>query len=174
MSKMYYNGVLLPELPSDITSYPYLFILRDVTEDKYKAYGSSHPFYVDNNLTTSSLELRTFDSNSEEKELTYYECTGDSWVIVETLSAYGYLYTLSDSDGEKCTLIWTNTDIPYDSEDSTEIYMYADEVCYSITKKKLSKFGDEIRRLSKSTEKMETNDMINFLENIENGEGVGF
>lgn len=179
MAKAYYNGVLLPELPSDITIYPYLLLVCSNEENKYSLYGCTHQFYMDNNITNSVLELKTFESNSEIKKRDIYNCTLDAseWTkIGQTQSSYSYVNEMTDA-----SLIWTNTDIPYDSEDSTEIYMRAsepildsEEECYSITKTKLSRFGDEIRRISGKTEPMETNEMIEFLKNIHSAEGVGF
>lgn len=163
MSKVYYNGILLPEIPSEYASeYPYHIIAK-----RYQSDGTSHYAYI---LTQSkaikyeSWEAVLIEDGSTAQTLT----TSDG----ETLKVGGILTNISLplEGANRYELIWSNYDIKYVSG---EIY-FKGEVAYKITQTKLSRFGDEIRRISGKTEQMETNEMLDFLSNIHSAEGVGF
>lgn len=163
MAKTYYNGVLLPEIPSEYASeYPYHIIAK-----RYQSDGTTHYAYV---LTQSKARMFTslntveVDDGSTVQTLTTSD--GETLKVGSTLTNI-----VLPLDGENYyEIIWSNYDIEcYPS--SNKPYFKGGEHSYAITKNKLAMFGDEIRRISGKTEKMETNEMLDILQSAEGIKG---
>lgn len=163
MAKYYYNGVLLPEIPSEYASeYPYHIIAK-----RYQSDGTSHYDYV---LTQSEARmftsLNTVEIEDGSMAQTLTTSDGETLKVGSTLTNI----VLPLDGANYYEIIWSN----YDIKDANGDIYFKGEVAYKITKTKLARFGDEIRRMSGKTEKMETNEMLEFLANIHSAEGVGF
>lgn len=116
MSKFYYNGVLLPEIPSDIvSSCPYVMILQSVNGKLY-TYGSKSKPYHQVKSSVNRLELPSGRNRS------LYSVEDDSWGEMDSSTKATYC-DLS----ETWTIIWSNFDVPSGSATSTTVYFYGSE-----------------------------------------------
>lgn len=163
MAKAYYNGVLLPEIPSEYAS-EYLY---HIIAKRFQLDGTTHYAYV---LTQSKARMFTslntveVDDGSTVQTLTTSD--GETLKVGSTLTNI-----VLPLDGENYyEIIWSNYDIEcYPS--SNKPYFEGGEHSYAITINKLVMFGDEIRRISGKTEKMETNEMLDILQSAEGIKG---
>jgi hypothetical protein len=113
MSKYYYNGVLLPEIPADVTDTKWV-ILHSPKSNTYTLYGSTTIwyFYATSNYpstiknVTGYCRMYSIASDGESWELRS-DSTGD-WLIVDTETSQ--------------SLFWSNHDIPNGSATATDIY----------------------------------------------------
>ena len=110
MAKLYYNGVLLPEIPADLlSSYPYRWI--SVKGSIYNLMLSPYPWYRKNeNLYTQTSTY------------VWYKTT-------ETAESWGFHKTFTDEGAfnYESNLVWANHDIPDGSATATEIYFEGSE-----------------------------------------------
>lgn len=114
MAKYYYNGVLLPEIPSDILAeYPYCWIRKNVTSGHYDLFFSKVAFYLIDSTTISGtdvlkpwyrIEIVTSEDSTE-------------WVYYKDSTANLGIDT-------NRPVLWSNHDIPNGSATSTTIYFY--------------------------------------------------
>ena len=109
MSKAYYNGMLLPEIPQEyLLEYPYFTILVFKTNKDFIAlFCSKHiPYY-----TNETLQLRD--------DVLRLEHRNEEWVEVASEGNYaGFNYW---------DIIWTSYNVPNGSETATSIYYYGNE-----------------------------------------------
>lgn len=117
MSKFYYNGVLLPEIPSDVLAeYPYCWIRNNTTSGNYDLiFGKQSWYFSDNTMNCQN-------SNDEKWYTlpisTSAEATG--WNFSQnTTGEFGI-----DSNR---TVLWSNHDIPNGSATATGVYFSATE-----------------------------------------------
>lgn len=110
MAKLYYNGVLLPEIPADLlSSYPYRWI--SVKGSIYNLMLSPYPWYRKNeNLYTQTSTYVWYQTTE----------TADSWGFHKTFTDEGAFNYASN-------LVWANHDIPDGSATATEIYFEGSE-----------------------------------------------
>lgn len=111
----YYNNILLPDLPSDIslTQYPYIWIRKnevdgyyDLTCGTHKNYYSSSKIYIDSGTQVwYRLPIDTVVDNSTE------------WVFFAPVSSPDY-WNITDMS----KICWSSFDIPSGSATSTTIY----------------------------------------------------
>ena len=105
MAKYLYNGVLLPEIPSDVLAeYPYAWIHTNHTE----LYVAKAPWYY-----TSKINYLSFGSITAENRVYKVSESGEEWTMT---------HTFTDNGGYTQYLFWSNHDIYH--IDSTEIYFY--------------------------------------------------
>lgn len=129
MAKYYYNGVLLPEIPSDVLAeYPYCWARENsdgVTFDflfgKYVWYCTDNIIYI------------------EVSKYLWYTCTADS-----TEMTYKTTYTDNGQFGLGNGVLWSNHNIPNGSSTSTDIYFYASEPVPEYIQKYLIKTDDKV------------------------------
>ena len=116
MSKYYYGGVLLTEIPyDDYAQCPYLMILQSTNGNIY-IYGSTSKPYYQVKSSVERLELPTGRTRS------LYNAEDGSWGAINSSTSATYC-NLS----ETWSIIWSNFNIPNGSETSTDIYFYASE-----------------------------------------------
>lgn len=107
MSKYYYNGVLLPEIPADVLAeYPYCIIL--LKNSVYKLIMAQRKWYM------ASSNLRVVDCGNAE-----FDSNGSDWGTGAYYQSFGNWPTNA--------LVWSNCDIPNNSETGTSIYFNGSE-----------------------------------------------
>lgn len=165
MAKFYYNGVLLPEIPSDVLAeYPYCLILLVADGIKFRLMFGTETWYV--NQERIYIKPSTY---------VIYQTTleSDSWVYETTYTDEG---NYSVANGIK----WSNHDIPNGS--STSVYIYlkgtdpVPEDCdyYQIKSSTLTSFADQARRLNGGTTDLLTpSQMLEIFESTEVGGSSG-
>lgn len=129
MAKYYYNGVLLPEIPSDVLAeYPYCWareyndgVTFDFLFGKYVWYCTDNIIYI------------------EVSKYLWYTCTADS-----TEMTYKTTYTDNGQFGFGNGVLWSNHNIPNGSSTSTDIYFYASEPVPEYIQKYLIKTDDKL------------------------------
>lgn len=179
MANYYYNGVLLPEIPTDGYLYHYI-VSCYMPEDNYTAYylySTNEKVYAEPIVTFTSLTMATESTYKThafaEDEMETWEDFGENTdTIIVNLGLVG------ESLRHTYTLIWTNTDIPNGSADATEIYMYASEPTlpvdntYSIKESTLKGIANSIRSKTGKTDSILTENMAREIEGISSGGGA--
>ena len=161
MAKFYYNGVLLPEIPSDVlAAYPYAWIRFNSENNQYQLYFSAHKWCYNqsNNCVCTNFSN---DTNVE------YTCVEEdkTW----TYSDKGY-WSISINDNRK--MVWSNHDI---LNDDNVVYNVGTEpvaetiTCYQIKESTLTSFGDQARRINGTTDKLTTAQMLEIFEGAGQG-----
>ena len=169
MAKFYYNGVLLPEIPSDVLAeYPYAFIGYVTTSGKYQILASKQPIY----LTNSTL---TRQNTNNEPYLSCFD--GDD---VWTIASGNYTWSIDSTR----ILKWSSHDIYQVVNSIPTVYFEATEPVpeieeevswYQIKKSTLTSFGDEARRLNGGTTlPLTTSQMLEIFENANAGIDGGY
>lgn len=120
MSKYYYGGVLLPEIPV-IEGYPYTFIRKDETNGNYDLiYSIKKPCYNGANIGyVTDGTIGTGDTHWYRIEIASVS-TATVWAFNKTIETWWGI------NAER-TVMWSNVDMPVGSETSTDIYFYASE-----------------------------------------------
>lgn len=121
MSKFYYNGVLLPEIPADVLAeYQYAWIRKNNISGNYDLMLSSKKWYFSsegeidiNNSITNCGEWYTITIKGSEN--------ADEWVFKQEIGSGNF-----GLDSSR-TVLWSNHDIPNGSETATTIYFYGTE-----------------------------------------------
>ena len=170
MAKYYYNGVLLPEIPSDVLAeYPYAWIRMNTAANAYDLYFSTEPFYL--------VAQETISGNGIVKPWYKTGYVGYD----ESASEWVYYKTSNSNLGFDSTLIilWSNHDIPNGSADATEIYFYGSEPVpeggsepeykekYVVTTERLIEFADTARKIVGSTATMTPSEMSTAFGNVQ-------
>lgn len=107
MSKLYYNGVLLPEIPSDVLAkYPICLIYLKADGTNYRLLAGTKIWYVSNNIYIESSTYVVYTAT----------LSSDAWV-------YETQYTDNGNFGLGNGIKWSNFDIPNGSSISTDIYL---------------------------------------------------
>ena len=119
MAKFYYNGVLLPEIPSDVlANYPIclIYLLKDGTN--YRLLAGTKIWYVSNNIYIESSTYVVYTAT----------LSSDAWV-------YETQYTDNGNFNLGNGIKWSNHTIPNGSSTSTTAYFPKCGVCQYTTKK---------------------------------------
>lgn len=126
MAKYYYNGVLLPEIPSDILAeYPYCWIRNNTTTGYYDLVAGKNVWYFNSNMycqNGNDIKWYVISINGYEN--------ATEWTFnKDTTGNFGI-------DGSR-TVMWSNHNVPNGSATSTTIYFYGTEPNLPRTKKYL-------------------------------------
>lgn len=111
MAKYYYNGVLLPEIPSDVLAeYPYCWIRKNTTSGNYDLVFGKQSWYNNNGMYCQDE-------------------TSEPWYVIpingsENATEWIFNKTATGTFGvdSSRTVMWSNFDIPNGSATSTTIY----------------------------------------------------
>lgn len=114
MAKFYYNGTLLPELPSGmLASYPYAFLYINATEPIYRLCMSKSKYFYqssDNTIQPGSNTVKNYWLTTDQV------LAGDTWVHRDDTVYYW---------GPPATAVkWSNYNIPKGSASGTETFFY--------------------------------------------------
>jgi hypothetical protein len=147
MAYCFYNGVKLPELPSEVlANYPYCWIRKNGNTEHYDLIFTKVLGYYD--ATAGGI---VYGENSATAEIAHYRVayasasTADSWDSYQTTNTWMAL------DANR-TVMWSNHYIPNGSLTATEMYFKAseaipDEGVYEIQKDTMVAIADQVRRL---------------------------
>lgn len=185
MSKLYYNGVLLPEIPADVLAEcPYAVIVSSVPET-----DETELTYI---LVVSKASTRVgMDSEtaiigpSEATDFNMYQATSESddWTLVTSQVNETFMMPVNTvTDGYISTLIWTNHDLYIvEAGVNTELYFAATEpttepptgedTLYSIYESTLTEIADALREKTGKTELISVTDMAGEIRGIQGGGG---
>ena len=119
MAKFYYNGVLLPEIPSDVLAkYPICLIYLKADGTNYRLLAGTKIWYVSNDIYIESSTYVVYTAT----------LSSDAWV-------YETQYTDNGNFGLGNGIKWSNHTIPNGSSTSTTAYFPKCGVCQYTTKK---------------------------------------
>lgn len=116
--KYSYNGVVLPEIPSDVLAqYPYAWIRKHTTNGVYQLMLSATGFYFE----TGGVVVDKGSVVNPQYIFPIGGTTGTAWANANN----GTYYRWTVDDARPC--MWSNHDIPNGSATSTEIYFEGSE-----------------------------------------------
>ena len=119
MAKFYYNGVLLPEIPSDVLAkYPICLIYLQSDGTNYRLLAGTKIWYVSNEIYIESSTYVVYTAT----------LSSDAWV-------YETQYTDNGNFGLGNGIKWSNHTIPNGSSTSKTAYFPKCGVCQYTTKK---------------------------------------
>lgn len=119
MAKFYYNGVLLPEIPSDVlANYPICLIYLKGDGTNYRLLAGTKIWYVSNGIYIESSTYVVYTAT----------LSSDAWV-------YEKQYTDNGNFGLGNGIKWSNHTIPNGSSTSTTAYFPKCGVCQYTTNK---------------------------------------
>ena len=119
MAKFYYNGVLLPEIPSDVLAkYPICLIYLKADRTNYRLLAGTKIWYVNNGIYIESSTYVVYTAT----------LSSDAWV-------YETQYTDNGNFGLGNGIKWSNHTIPNGSSTSTTAYFPKCGVCQYTSKK---------------------------------------
>ena len=119
MAKFYYNGVLLPEIPSDVLAkYPICLICLKSDRTNYRLLAGTKIWYVSNGIYIESSTYVVYTAT----------LSSDAWV-------YETQYTDNGNFGLGNGIKWSNHTIPNGSSTSTTAYFPKCGLCQYTTKK---------------------------------------
>ena len=119
MAKFYYNGVLLPEIPSDVLAkYPICLIYLKADGTNYRLLAGTKIWYVSDGIYIESSTYVVYTAT----------LSSDAWV-------YETQYTDNGNFGLGNGIKWSNHTIPNGSSTSTTAYFPKCGVCQYTTKK---------------------------------------
>jgi hypothetical protein len=122
--KAYYNGVLLPEIPTDVLAqYPYAWIRLKGDGTAYDLILSPYSWYFTSSLLTQNSTYVRYTSTASTAEWTYKTS-----------------YTDDGNFSLGGGLVWSNHDIPNGSATATEIYFKGSEPIKEV----ISGYGDYV------------------------------
>jgi hypothetical protein len=172
MAKYLYNGVLLPEIPSDVLAeYPICWIRLNSDGSTYDLICGKYIWYA----VGSTLYIST------PSTYVWYTATAsaESWT-------YKASYTDDGAFNVTNEYIWSSHDILNGHATATEIYCYGSEpvdpnapeeptkeVYYKISGKRLKGFADQARRLGEVTGELTPEQIEDTLRGVESAEGGG-
>ena len=182
MAKYYYNGVLLPEIPSEaIDSYSYFVIVHEKSVEldidiKHLYASNSKMYKISNGSDDGKIE---YVSETLECAAIYNSGT-ETWDVESVGVQYaGAGYDICEVVEEDFTLtvyvLWSNYDIPNGSADSTEIYLEASdpvpysEKLYSVQETTLKSIADSIRAKTGKKDLITPENMPSEIEGISSG-----
>lgn len=154
MAYCFYNGVKLPELPSDVlANYPYCWIRKNDNTQHYDLIFTKVLGYYD-----ASASGIVYGANQGTTEIAHYRIaysdagTADSWDNYQTTNTWMAL------DANR-TVMWSNHYIPNGSLTATEMYFDGSEAIpevesYQIEKDTMVGIADQVRRLCKTENTM--------------------
>lgn len=117
MAKYYYNGVLLPSIPTDIlVENPYVWIRKNTSSGNYDLCFAPQPWYINGDMYFPDIS-----SVMSYRYTVPITTSGDATEWTYANSGTFSAYTLDSAR----TVMWSNHDIPNGSATSTTIYLYA-------------------------------------------------
>jgi hypothetical protein len=118
VAKYYYNGLLLPEIPSDVlASYPYCWIRKHNTNNVYQLMFSESKFYQDGAALYATNGIIT-----PQYTFPIGDTTETTWANANNQTYSGWTV----DEARPC--VWSNHDIPSGSATSTEMYFMASPI----------------------------------------------
>jgi hypothetical protein len=169
--KLFYNGVLLPEIPGEIKSFSYIAIKID--NGVYQVLGCTAKLW--RNTTKLGGDPTVLDQNAGSLSWATYDATTDSWGTVSS----GNFYSNFDS------IIWANYDIPDGSETATTIYfeecagptkelvVYTDYVGvaenYAVTGEILNELGHMMQKQTNTYDLVTGSEILDFVLGLASG-----
>lgn len=152
MAYCFYNGVRLPELPSEVLkNYPYCWIRKNDNTQHYDLLFTKILGYYD-----SSTGGIVYGTTSGTTDIVHYRVAypgnADDWTNYQTTNTWMAL------DANR-SVVWSNHYIPNGSLTSTEMYFDGYEVipeteAYQIQKDTVVAIADQVRRLCKTENTM--------------------
>lgn len=107
---MLYNGVRLPRIPESVlASYPYAFIVKDLSSGAYRIYAGQAKAYFNVQSGVNRLDI---PASSRCR----YDYSNDAWSLVNTYTTSTY-FNMANFE-----MVWSNFDIPNGSATATDIY----------------------------------------------------
>ena len=150
MAKFYYNGVLLPEIPSDVLAkYPICLIYLRADGTNYRLLAGTKIWYVSNNIYIESSTYVVYTAT----------LSSDAWV-------YEAQYTDNGNFNLGNGIKWSNHTIPNSSSTSTTAYFPKCGVC-QYTSKKLDYNGVTLPSIP--TEHFATHPFVWIRKNLSSG-----
>lgn len=187
-NKFYYNGVLLPEIPSDVLAeYPYCVIRNNTASGYYDAFFAEEMFYWQ--ITGSSQGITQVDQSVQQP---WYRIAiaeseqAENWELNKISSNTWFSFD------DNRTLLWSNHDIYQATDSVPSLYFEATEPVpevddaswYQIKASTLTGFADEAIRIdgevtapittAKIQEILENAKVNGTLDGLENGWDVMF
>lgn len=162
----FYNGVKLPELPSDVLAdYPYCWIRKNDNTEHYDLVFTKIPGYYD--ATAGGI---VYGANEGTAEIVHYRVPYASADSAENWDNYQTTNTWMALDANR-TIMWSNHYIPNGSLTATEMYFNGseaipDEGVYQIQKDTLVGFADQVRRLCNTENTMTPAEMESNLNDL--------
>lgn len=177
MAKWYYNGVLLPEIPSEILAKcPYAWIRLNSGKTYYDLIVGANPWWC------NSSKMYTTNSYNERYQASV---TDETWT-------FGSSYTDEGGWDIGAELLWSSHDIPNGSATASEIYFAGSypidengnevgkpeepeptyDEKYTVKSEWLVSMADEVRRLTGSTDKLTPEQMETGLKGVSVGGGL--
>lgn len=166
MAYCFYNGVKLPERPSDVLAdYPYCWIRKNDNTEHYDLVFTKIPGYYD--ATAGGI---VYGMNEGTTEIVHYRVPYASADSAESWDNYQTTNTWMALDANRI-IMWSNHYIPNGSLTATEMYFdgseaIPDEGVYQIQKDTLVGFADQVRRLCKTENTMTPAQMTSNLEGL--------
>lgn len=152
MAYCFYNGVRLPELPSEVLkNYPYCWIRKNDNTQHYDLLFTKILGYYD--ASTGGI---VYGTTSGTTDIAHYRVAypgnADDWTNYQTTNTWMAL------DANR-SVVWSNHYIPSGSLTSTEMYFDGYEVipeteAYQIQKDTVVAIADQVRRLCKTENTM--------------------
>lgn len=158
-NKLFYNGVLLPEIPADVlATYPYAVMAVNKETMQYQLLASKQVWFSDGTSITNKAD-------SSEPFL-YAYVGDDSW---KTGTSGNYAFTIASRP-----LIWSNHNIPKGSATATSFYFAGSEPIpeseyselYQIQRETIDGIGEQVNRLCKTEEPMTPARMTEKLQDL--------
>ena len=120
MAQLYYNGILLPEIPSSaLATNPYAAIRKNESTGYYDLILAIQPFYYD------VSEKRLIDDGGQT-DLWYRISLSSASNATSWGSAQSHSYKGWTVDANR-TVVWSNHDISIDNDSSLPVYSRASE-----------------------------------------------
>ena len=120
MAKFYFNGILLPEAPAEVSQIFTNYWIRDNTRTGHYELilGKGTWYYANSALycSDSSGGLKWYRIEKTKIE------SATEWIFNQTWTSGNFFGAESDRP-----VVWTNHDVPRDSATSTDIYFYGTE-----------------------------------------------
>ena len=164
MASCFYNGLLLPEIPSDaLKNYPYCWIRNNTRTGYYDLFMAKSPWWQSDSTTISTA--------SYADGIQWYRISitapGDDWTFDQSWTTNGGMADESDRN-----IIWANHNIPTGAVTATTIYFVGssaipDEESYQIKKDTMVAIADQVRRLYISEEMLTPAQMKTKLEAVD-------
>lgn len=147
MANYYYNGRLLPEIPSEILAQYNYFVIA-YSGSTVRVYGSTNVIYKRVQDGVNKIYIP-----ANRVRITLNKSTNE-WNTPETYTTGTNIVLDSGTDSDQWFLIWSNSNIPDGSATASSIYFYGsepleeteDETFYKINSKTLSGIADQVRR----------------------------
>ena len=147
MASCFYNGVLLPEIPSDaLKNYPYCWIRNNTRTGYYDLMMAKSPWWQSDSTTIYTASY----ADGIQWYRTPMQNVGDDWTFNQSWTTNGSMADESDRN-----IIWANQNIPTGAVTATSIYFVGssavpDVESYQIKKDTVVAIADQVRRLCKT------------------------